>query len=314
MSNFYKQLPNPFFSLAPMEGVTDIVFRQVVAQAGRPDLFYTEFTHVDSFASAKGKHSALERLEFLPEEQPIVAQIWGTKPKNFAITCQGLEAMGYQAVDVNTGCPDKTAIKSGGGAALIRDPELTSQIINSCQSSNLAVSVKTRLGYSRVEEWLDWITFLFNHRPDCLTVHLRTKKEMSKVSAHHELIPELIKLRDQIAPDTKLAINGDVINKAEARQLVENHPGLDGVMIGRGVFGNPYCFTDHIPNQSELLKLLHLHLNLFDKHRPNGNFAPLKRFFKIYLRDFDGAKELRAKLMETNSTIEARQVLDREGK
>lgn len=310
MSNFYQNLPRPFISLAPMEDVTDVVFRQVVARAGRPDLFYTEFTNTDSFVSPLGKHSALRRLQFLPSEQPIVAQIWGSKPESFAKTIPELKAMGYQAVDINMGCPDKAVVKSGGGSALIRNLELAGEIIRVAKQAGLPLSVKTRLGFSRVDEWRDWLSFLLQQDLELLTVHLRTRKEMSKVEAHFELIPEIIALRDQIAPQTKLAINGDILNRAQALELANKH-NLDGVMIGRGVFQNPFCFTDKIPTQNELLDLLKLHLDLFDQHNTDGakKFAPLKKFFKIYLRDFDGAKDLRARLMLTDSTAEVRQIL-----
>lgn len=310
MSNFYQSLPRPFISLAPMEDVTDVVFRQVVARAGRPDLFYTEFTNTDSFVSPLGKHSALRRLQFLPSEQPIVAQIWGSKPESFANTIPELKAMGYQAVDINMGCPDKAVVKSGGGSALIRNPELAGEIIRVAKQAGLPLSVKTRLGFSRVDEWRDWLSFLLQQDLELLTVHLRTRKEMSRVEAHFELIPAIIALRDQIAPQTRLAINGDVLNRTQALELAHQY-NLDGVMIGRGVFQNPFCFTDKIPTQNELLDLLKLHLNLFDKHNTDGakKFAPLKKFFKIYLRDFDGAKDLRARLMLTDSTAEVRQIL-----
>lgn len=310
MSNFYDNLPHPFVSLAPMEDVTDVMFRQVIARAGRPDLFYTEFTNTDSFVNPLGKHSALRRLQFLPSEQPIVAQIWGSKPESFAQTIPELKQMGYQAVDINMGCPDKAVVKSGGGSDLIRHPELAGEIIRVAKQAGLPLSIKTRLGFSRVEEWRDWLSFLLKQDIEVLTVHLRTRKEMSKVGAHFELIPKIVALRDQLAPQTKLVINGDILNRAEALELARQHQ-LDGVMIGRGVFQNPFCFTDKVPTQADLLDLLKLHLDLFDQHNTDGTkkFAPLKKFFKIYLRDFDGAKDLRARLMLTNSTAEVRQIL-----
>ncbi len=290
-----------------MEAVTDLVFRQVITKAGRPDLFYTEFTCVDSFVSEAGKHNALKRLEFLPNEQPIVAQIWGSKPEYFKATAIGLKKLGYQAIDINMGCPDKAVIKTGGGSDLIRHPELANKIINATKEAGLAVSVKTRLGYSKTDEYKTWLKNLLEQNIDCLTVHLRTKKEMSKVDAHYELIPEIVKLRDEISPSTKLAINGDIKDKEQALKLCNDYK-LDGAMIGRGVFSNPYCFTSHSSTQNDLVELLEHHLDLFDKE-PNRKYDPLKRFFKIYLHDFDGAKDLRTKLMETRSTAEARQLL-----
>lgn len=310
MSNFYQQLPKPFVSLAPMEDVTDIVFRQVIAKAGRPDLFYTEFTNTDSFVSPEGRHSALRRLQFEVAEQPIVAQIWGSKPESFTHTVNGLVEMGYQAIDINMGCPDKAVVKSGGGSDLIRNPQLASEIIQAARHPQLALSVKTRIGFSYVSEWRDWLSHLFKQNLDLLTVHLRTRKEMSKVGAHFELIPEIVTLRNQLAPQTKLAFNGDILTKQQGIELA-NQYGFDGIMIGRGVFQNPFCFSNTQPAKAKLFELLKLHLDLFDKYNQNQDrkFAPIKQFFKVYLRDFDGAKDLRAALMSTNSTDQARKVL-----
>lgn len=293
-----------------MEDVTDIVFRQVVTHAGRPDLFYTEFTNTDSFVNPEGKHSAMRRLQFLASEQPIIAQIWGSKPDSFAKTVSELRDMGYQAVDINMGCPDKAVVKSGGGSDLIRHPELATEIIKASRLDGMALSVKTRLGFSRVDEWHDWLSLLLMQGLDALTIHLRTRKEMSKVDAHFELIPEIVELRNQLAPRTKLSFNGDILTKQQGIELAEQYH-FDGIMIGRGVFQNPFCFTDQLANKDKLFELLKLHLNLFDQYNSDGSrkFAPLKRFFKIYLRDFDGAKDLRTELMSTNSTAEARGIL-----
>ncbi len=310
MTNFYNNLPKPFTSLAPMEDVTDVVFRQVIAEAERPDLFYTEFTNTKSLDHELGKFSALQRLNFLPKEQPIVAQIWGSEPEYFAKAGYKLKEMGYQAIDINTGCPDKAVVKSGGGSGLIQNPELTAKIIQAAKESGLPVSVKTRLGYSKVEEWKNWIKFLLEQDIPLLTIHLRTRKEMSKVDAHYELIPEILALRDQIAPQTLIAINGDIRDKKHILELYKKYK-FDGAMIGRGVFSNPFCFTDKNPEKEELLKLFKLHLDLFDKSNTNGErkYAPLKKFFKIYINNFNGAKELRNALMKTKNTEEAREVL-----
>lgn len=308
----WQELSKPFLILAPMEGVTDIMFRQVVAKAGRPDLFFTEFTNVSSYASEKGRANALERLEIAPTDSPIIAQIWGKNPEHFAECAAALENLGFSGIDLNFGCPDKNVNKTGGGAAMIKTPELAVECFrNAKKSTNLPVSVKTRLGWDKVEEYRDWLPTILNEHPAALTVHLRTKKEMSKVTAHYELIPEIIKLRDEISPETKLIINGDIKNREEALKLHEKYPGVDGFMIGRGVFQNPYCFTNHIGTREELMMLLNLHLDLYEKYSKKHYipYEPLKHFYKIYINNFPGASELRAKLMETHSVEEAREVL-----
>ncbi len=314
MSDFYGKLPRPFTSLAPMEDVTDVVFRQVVAKAGRPDLFYTEFTNTKSLDHELGQISALRRLQFLPKEQPIVAQIWGSEPEYFAKASHKLKQMGYQAIDINTGCPDKAVIKSGGGSGLIKNPELTAKIIKAAREAGLPVSVKIRLGFSKIDEWHDWIKFLLEQDLPLLTIHLRTRKEMSKVPAHYELIPQILALRDEIAPQTLIAINGDIKDRQQILELQKQY-NFDGAMIGRGVFANPYCFTGINPTKEQLLELLSLHLDLFDQNNQDGNrkYAPLKKFFKIYINNFDGAKDLRIKLMDTKNTDEARAVLKNHG-
>lgn len=306
----------PFFSLAPMEAVTDVVFRHVVTKAARPDIYYTEFTNSSSFASPKGIHSTRGRLTFTPDEQPIIAQIWGSRPADIKFMCEKLPELGYRAIDINMGCPDKAVIKSGGGSDLIRNPDLAKEIIESAKAGGLPVSVKTRLGFSRVEEWHDWLKFLLEQKIEVLTIHLRTKKEMSKLPAHFELIPEILKLRDEIAPNTLIQINGDIKSRAQGLELWQKYPKIDGIMIGRGIFENPFCFEKNPPEtartSSDYLDLLEFQLDLFEKYSrelEKRRFEPLKRFFKIYVREFAGASDLRAKLMETKTVDEVRKIL-----
>lgn len=306
---FWRQFKPGFTCLAPMEGVTDIAFRQVVAKAARPDIFFTEFTNVNSYSSEKGRHNALERFRILPEEKPIVAQIWGTKPELFTETAQAIKQLGFEAVDVNMGCPDRHVVATGGGSGLIRTPELAKEIIRATKMAGLPTSVKTRLGYSSVDEWKDWLTNILTEHPDALTIHLRTKKEMSKVAAHYELIPEIIALKNELSPETVLIINGDIETPADANKFIDM--GVDGIMIGRGVFHNPFCFEKNPREHSraELFALMRYHLDLYEKYEL-APYDPLKHFYKIYINNFPGASDIRAKLMETKSIAEARETLD----
>jgi tRNA-dihydrouridine synthase len=313
MNNFWNELPRPFFILAPMEAVTDVVFRHVVASAAQPDIFFTEFTNASSYCSPQGAHSTRGRLAFTEDEHPMVAQIWGNKPEQFSQMAKGLAEMGYMGIDINMGCPDKAVVKGGSGSALIKQPEVAAELIAAAKEGGLPVSVKTRLGYSNTDEWKDWLTHLLKQDIVNLTVHLRTRKEMSKVDAHFEMIPEIKKLRDEVAPHTLLTVNGDIRDRQHGEELVEKY-GIDGVMIGRGIFTNPYAFetTPQTHSREELLGLLRLQLDLHDKYSKElgeRKFEPLKRFFKIYVREFDGASELRDKLMHTKSTEEVRKIL-----
>lgn len=317
MKSFWHELPRPFFVLAPMEAVTDVVFRHVVARAGRPDVFFTEFTNATGWYRA-GERAIGGRLIKTGDENPIVAQLWGSDPAAMAALSTHCAALGYDGIDLNMGCPDQSAVKAGGGAGMIRTPELAYEMIKAAKSSGLPVSVKTRLGYSRIDEWRGWLGGLLAQDIAVLTIHLRTKKEMSKVPAHFELIPEIKALRDEIAPDTLLVINGDVRDRAHGLEFYHRH-GVDGVMIGRGVFANPFCFADadagsvtHERSNRELITLLRFHLDEYDRYSAQTGrpFETLKRFFKIYIRDFVGASELRERLMHTTSTDEVRHVLD----
>lgn len=306
--NFWKQFQPGFTILAPMEGVTDIAFRQVIAKAARPDIFFTEFTNVNSYISEKGRPNALERFRIEETERPIVPQIWGTKPEMFAETAKALKEMGFPAVDINMGCPDRHVVATGGGSGLIRTPELAKEIIRATKTTSLPVSVKTRLGYSRVDEWEDWLTTILKAEPAALTIHLRTKKEMSKVAAHYELIPDILALKNAISPETVLIINGDIERPADAQKYIDM--GVDGIMIGRGVFHNPFCFEkeprEH--GREELIGLMRCHLDLYEKYELSP-YDPLKHFYKIYINNFPGASEIRDRLMHTKSIPEAREVL-----
>jgi tRNA-dihydrouridine synthase len=313
MNNFWNELPKPFFILAPMEAVTDVVFRHVVAKAGRPDIFFTEFTNTASFCSPKGAHSTRGRLAFTEDEHPMVAQIWGKNPEHFRQMAHGMKERGFKGIDINMGCPDKSVVGGGSGSGLIRTPELAAEIIAATKEAGLPVSVKTRLGDVRIDEWRDWLTHILKQDVVNLTIHLRTRKEMSKVDAHYELIPEIKALRDEIAPNTLLTINGDIRDREHGLELYEKY-GIDGIMIGRGIFHDPFAFAKNAPERTreQLLELLNYQLDLFDKYNEElepRKFDPLKRYFKIYVRDFPGASELREKLMHTKTTAQVRELL-----
>jgi len=311
--NFWRELPRPFFILAPMEDVTDIVFRHVVSEAARPDVFFTEFTNTESFCHPEGTHSVRGRLTFSEDEQPMVAHIWGDKPEHFQEMSIGMAEMGFKGIDLNMGCPVANVASKGKGSGLILRPETAAEIIQAAKAGGLPVSVKTRLGYYEIDEWRDWLRHVFEQDIANLSIHLRTRKEMSKVDAHWELIEEIKKLRDEIAPNTLLTINGDIPDRKTGLELAEKY-GIDGVMIGRGIFHNPFAFEKEPREHTskELLGLLRLHLALFNKYSKDEDrqYKPLRRFFKIYVRGIRGASELRHQLMQTQTTDEALALLD----
>ena len=312
-TNFWQDLPKPFFILAPMEDVTDVVFRHVVKKAGAPDVFFTEFTNSDSFCHPDGKESVQGRLVFEEDEQPIVAHIWGDNPEYFRQMSTELKEMGFKGIDINMGCPVPNVATRGKGSGLILRPDVAAELIAAAKEGGLPVSVKTRIGYHSQDEMIDWLTHILKQDIANLSIHLRTRDEMSKVPAKWELIPEILALRDEIAPNTLITINGDVLDRQMGLELVEKY-GVDGVMIGRGIFKNPYAFEKEPKNHSteDLLGLLRLQLDLQDEYAKQvpRSIVGLHRFFKIYVKGFPGASDLRVSLMNTKSTDEVRALLD----
>lgn len=312
-TNFWAELPKPFFILAPMEDVTDVVFRHVVKAAGAPDVFFTEFTNSDSFCHPDGIESVRGRLAFTEDEQPMVAHIWGDKPAFFREMSIALADMGFKGIDLNTGCPVPNVAERGKGSGLILRPDVAAKLIAAAKAGGLPVSVKTRLGFTDTAEMESWISHLLRQDIANLSVHMRTRKEMSKVDAHWELIPQIVKLRDEIAPQTLITINGDILDRRMGLALAEKY-GVDGLMIGRGIFKNPYAFEkepkEHTPK--EMIDLLRLQLDLQDQFSEQvpRSIVGLHRFFKIYVKGFPGANDLRVSLMNTKSTAEVREILD----
>lgn len=311
--NFWKKLNKPFFVLAPMEDVTDIVFRKVIDKASAPDVYFTEFTNSDSYVHNEGVNSLRGRLKFDEDEKPIVAHIWGGTPDHFKVMSYGLSEMGFDGIDINMGCPAPNVFKHGRGAGLILRKAVAAEIIQATKAGGLPVSVKTRLGHNKVSEWKEWLTHLLLQDIANLSIHLRTKTEMSNYDAHHELMPEILALRDEIAPNTLITMNGDITDYKMGMELYEKY-NVDGIMIGRGIFHNPFAFDPESKARSvkEHIDLLRYHLDVYDKYTTEEPLLKktLKRFFKIYIRNVDGASRLRTELMTYETTDQIRALLD----
>jgi tRNA-dihydrouridine synthase len=322
MKNIWKELPKPIFALAPMEDVTDTVFRQIVASCAKPDIFFTEFMNCDGFMS-EGRDAVSQRLKITVSEHPIIAQLWGSKPENFLEVAKVIVSLGFDGVDINMGCPQKHVVKNGACAALIKNPPLAKEIIEATKdgvAGRIPVSVKTRIGYKTIETE-SWISFLLSLDLDALIIHARTAREMSKVPAHWDEIGKAVVLRNSLKKTTVILGNGDVKNYPEAKEKCNQYK-VDGVMIGRGVFDNPWCFDKsvhpHQPITGELLTLMRKHVQLFEKTWGPGktclpagrNFAILKKFFKVYIRGFDDASDYRVRAMAATTPEEVYSLLD----
>lgn len=315
MSNFWEKLPRTIFALAPMEDVTDTSFREIVAGLADPQylhILYTEFTSVDGMNHSKGKIRVGERL-FVSESEKallkhknirLIAQIWGNKPELFhKIAREITEEYDFDGLDINMGCPVKNVIKNGCCSALINQPELAKEIILATQdATHLPVSVKTRTGI-KSHDTEEWIAHLLETKPGAIILHGRTQKQQSEGLSDWEEIAKGARIRDQVNPETKFLGNGDVLSVSHGEELIQKY-GLDGVMIGRGIFHNPWFFNPlHVtPSKSEKLEQLLLHTRIFERNwKSNKNLNILKRFYKIYTSDFPLAAKLRADLMEAKT-------------
>jgi nifR3 family TIM-barrel protein len=308
MQNFWNKLPKPFFVLAPMADVTDSAFRRIIAKYGKPDVTWTEFVSADGLASA-GREVLKNDLKYTEAERPIVAQLFSSHINEMRIASKLCAELGFDGIDINMGCPDKSIEKQGAGAAMIKNMQNAGEIIQAVKDGikdagkDIPVSVKTRVGYNKVQ--IDeWIPFLLSQDLDALTIHARTRKEMSLVPARWEHVREVVEIRDKMGLKTKIIGNGDVRDIAHARVLAEQ-TGCDGVMLGRAIFGNPCLFSEKIPTLREKLEVMVEHTKLFEELLGGiKNFAIMKKHYKAYVNGFDGAKELRVKLMEVNNVSE----------
>jgi tRNA-dihydrouridine synthase len=315
MKNFWQTLKKPILIQAPMEDVTDTVFRQIIAKCGRPDVFFTEFTNVEGMCS-RGKDRVGKRLIFTSSEHPIVAQLWGNTPEKYLEVAKLVKQMGFDGIDINMGCPEEAVVKRGSCAALIDNPTLAKEIISAVregagsprgEAGGLPISVKTRIGIKDIQTE-KWAGFLLGLNLDALIIHGRTTTEMSDVPNHWDEIGKVVKLKDSMKLRTLIIGNGDVKSRVEAIEKSKKYK-LDGIMIGRGIFDNLWIFNKNIDSTkisySEKLKLLIEHITLFDKTwGKTKNFSIMKKFYKIYISGHPDAKNVRIKLMEFKTAEE----------
>lgn len=300
---FWTKLKKPFFVLAPMADVTDSAFRAIITKYGKPDVLWTEFVSADGLLSP-GREVLTKDLIFDKSERPIVAQIFSSHPDKILKATEIVRELGFDGVDINMGCPDKSVEKQGAGAALIKNPKLAREIIKAAKegAKDMPVSVKTRIGYNK-NEIETWISNILEEKVSTLTIHMRTRKDLSLVEAKWELMEDVLKLRDSISNDTLIIGNGDVKDLNDAKDKVSKYK-VDGVMIGRGIFGNPWLFSDKNPSHVEKLKVLIEHTKKFEELCSHKSFSVMKKHYRAYVEGFPGAKELRIKLMETSNSIE----------
>lgn len=315
----WTQLPKPLMVVAPMADVTDAAFRRVIATYGKPDVLWTEFVSADGLYHTRellrkpDAHNPLMRdLVYSEAERPIVAQLFSSDSGMMEYGASLVTELGFDGIDINMGCPDRTVEKQGAGAALMKNPERAREIIRSAQrgvAGKIPVSVKTRIGYTK-DELTSWLPEILKEKPAAVTVHARTRKEMSLVPARWEHVAEAVRIRDSLKSTTIILGNGDVENREQA-QARAAETGADGVMIGRGIFGNPWLMSGHTPTLKEKLMVLAEHARLFDELCSHKSFAVMKKHFKAYVQGFDGARQLRQELMECDDSRSVAHIVSR---
>jgi nifR3 family TIM-barrel protein len=328
--SFWHNLPKPLMVLAPMANVTDASFRRMIAKYSRhtrkdgteggPDVFWTEFVSADGLmrATPEGKAMLMADLTYSEEERPIVAQLFSSHPEYMEKAAQLCAELGFDGVDINMGCPDRAIERQGCGSAMIKSPSIAQEVIRAAKHAGLPVSVKTRIGYNK-NELETWLPALLREVPDVITVHARTRKEMSKVPAQWEHVGRAVEIRNEVQKDipqqerTLIFGNGDAVSLEDGYKKIAE-TGADGVMFGRAIFGNPWFFNPHVVYEEisieQKLEALLEHTRLFEALLPNKSFAFMKKHYKAYVHEFDGAKELRAALMETNDSREVEAVVN----
>ena len=309
-----------------MSDVTDIAFRYILAKYGRDRenknkvVFWTEFVSADGLCNKLARKKLAHILKFSERERPIVAQVFGANPENMKKACQYVASLGFDGIDINMGCPDRSVVSQGAGAGLIKKPENARKIIRAVHDGikaaglNIPVSVKTRIGFYK-EEIDTWIPELLKENISALIIHLRTAKELSLVPANWDYIKKIKELIKKSGKEVLLIGNGDIKDLKDAEEKVAKY-GCDGVMIGRGVFGNPWFFSGRLKSDisiEEKLKILIEHTQIFEKElsKPkHKNFSVMKKHFKAYVNGFEGAKELRVKLMETENSSKVEKIIN----
>ncbi len=325
--NFWQELKknksDGIMVLAPMADVTDPAFRSIIAKYGKPDVTWTEFVSADGLFLG-GYDSLIKDLSYTEEERPIVAQFFTSKPEMMEKAAELAVDLGFDGIDINMGCPDKSIEKQGAGAGLIKNPKLAQEIILSAKrgasrnGKNIPVSVKTRIGYNK-NELENWLPAILETNPAVVTVHARTRKEMSLVPARWEHVKRAVEIRDSFVDsngkksETLIFGNGDALDLNDAKNKVKE-TGCDGVMLGRAIFGNPWLFNNEISREDvgivDRLRVMVEHTKLFEKLLSHKSFAIMKKHYKAYVTGFDGAKELRMKLMEAKDANEIGEITE----
>lgn len=330
----WKTLPQPIFGLAPMDGVTDSVFRSIVYRHGPPDVLFTEFVSAEGLA--RRIPALFQDLRFEPNERPMIAQIFGCELQAFAEAVPLLAELGFDGVDINMGCPAKNVVHRGGGAALIQAADHAKKIIRVCHQEllkwfektgrKIPLSVKTRLGYNTVsvKEWIG--TLLECEELSNISIHGRTFRQSYSGNADWDGIAQAVEL----AKGRKVSIlgNGDLTSFSRALDKIRQ-TGVNGVLFGRATYGAPWFFREKEKFRASFrpqsppteavsvpecdlptrIRVLLEHAELLSARKDPRQFIQIRKHAGWYLKGFPGASELRARLSQVQSLEELQQAL-----
>jgi len=322
----------PFIGMAPMDGITDAAFRYMIDHHGKPDILMTEFVPVE--AIQRGVTSILSAFISHKTQTPMIAQLLGADSHMFYNAFFVCAECGFDGLDINMGCPDTNVLRRKAGGAFIKDKKLADSIIQSVISANndwsngkkiadvdlpdrtiqwvktyqtnnkiysdhkkLSLSIKTRIGFQK-SEINDWILFLCGFPIDCITVHGRTVTQRYSGFADWG---EIAKAAEIIHGHKIIAGgNGDIKSMEEARQKIKEY-GVDGVLVGRAVLGNPWFFSNHSPTQQERIEAMLEHCRVFSELTPQIPFITMRKHLAWYYKGFENAASTRDKLMKVQT-------------
>jgi len=325
-------------ALAPVDGVTDAAFRQIVDEVGKPDILFTEFTPTEGLY--RGRTVLLSSLKKHESETPVIAQFFGGDPRYFSYAFFVAAELGYDGVDVNMGCPDSSIVKKGGGAGLLLDLPRAGTIIdtlhtaqtewqngktvydtdlptemkdaiknltlqNNKRKSRLTISVKIRIGYE-TSQMPEAVKSLLEHKLDRISIHGRTFRQRYSGLANWEEIAKAVAAAK--GSGTAIFGNGDVHTLSDAHKKIVDY-GVDGILIARAAFGNPWLFADRQPTDFERFEMMLKHAKLYLHYRPDLDLKPMRKHFAWYCKGLHNAANLRSRLMNVTSLEDLESVL-----
>lgn len=322
--SFWKEKPLLF--LAPMDGYTDRAYREIVKAIEPRCITMCEFTSADAIAYNSKK--SFEKVQFDPKvEKPYIVQLFGKNIENFQKASEYLLSIGVDGIDINMGCPAKKVVKSEHGSALRKNCAVASKVaeavVNIASKKNIPVSIKTRLGWQDHSDLIEFGLAMESVGVSGITIHGRTYQDAFSGLARWEPIYELKK-----ALKIPVIGNGDINSGNKAVQMINN---LDGVMVGRSTFGNPWLMGqiaetligksnmkneffdpnidyEYFPNKIPVI-ILHAQ-KLFAYKGVHGIFE-FRKILLTYIRGFNNAKNYRQEIVSIESVDDLIKIINK---